>query len=195
MIKHFSLWSPAEYEYVEHLLEQDVRNNSAWNQRYFCLSHQLDEEKEITNEMKRETLNREVEFTLAKIGLCVDNESAWNYLRPLVTRLIQVDTIVGIDAPSYPQSVVDFCMKLWVSSRDEECSPFLLAFLVDYNWFLCNRGVKKTELNEKEKDEMKKLVKSSIELLESLATKFDTIRVNYWNYLISKWKTEFKSFV
>lgn len=30
---------------------------------------------------------KEVEFCLDKIEICIDNESAWNYLRGLITHL------------------------------------------------------------------------------------------------------------
>ena len=36
--QEYSLWD-RELEYVDQLLEEDVRNNSAWNQRHFVVSH------------------------------------------------------------------------------------------------------------------------------------------------------------
>lgn len=62
-----------ELEYVEQLLNDDVRNNSAWNQRYFVISN--------TTNFEQEMINREVDFALEKIELSKGNESAWNYLR------------------------------------------------------------------------------------------------------------------
>lgn len=37
MIQTFDLWAH-ELEYVEKLIKEDVRNNSAWNQRFFITS-------------------------------------------------------------------------------------------------------------------------------------------------------------
>lgn len=37
MIQTFDLWAQ-ELEYVEKLIKEDVRNNSAWNQRFFITS-------------------------------------------------------------------------------------------------------------------------------------------------------------
>ena len=34
------MWSQ-ELDYVNSLLEQDLRNNSAWNQRYFVISNTI----------------------------------------------------------------------------------------------------------------------------------------------------------
>ncbi len=36
--QEYKLWD-GELEYVEELLEEDVRNNSGWNQRHFVISH------------------------------------------------------------------------------------------------------------------------------------------------------------
>lgn len=37
-LQEYKLWDN-ELEFVENLLEDDVRNNSAWNQRHFVISH------------------------------------------------------------------------------------------------------------------------------------------------------------
>lgn len=37
-VQEYKLWD-SELEFVENLLEDDVRNNSAWNQRHFVISH------------------------------------------------------------------------------------------------------------------------------------------------------------
>lgn len=62
-----------ELEYVEQLLNKDVRNNSAWNQRYFVISN--------TTIFEQDVINTEIDFALEKIELVKGNESAWNYLR------------------------------------------------------------------------------------------------------------------
>lgn len=62
-----------ELDYVDKLLRDDIRNNSAWNQRYFVLNN--------TTKFEKEIIDREVDFTLDQISKVPDNESAWNYLR------------------------------------------------------------------------------------------------------------------
>jgi len=37
LVKRFALWDAGELEAIEDLLEKDVRNNSAWNHRYFVV--------------------------------------------------------------------------------------------------------------------------------------------------------------
>lgn len=62
-----------ELEYVEALLLEDVRNNSAWNQRYFVL--------ENTTKFEPEIIDREVDFAISKIQIVKGNESPWSYLK------------------------------------------------------------------------------------------------------------------
>ena len=61
-----------ELEYVERLIDEDIRNNSAWNQRFFLL---------VNVPIKSDVLDRELKFTMDKIKKVPGNESSWNYLR------------------------------------------------------------------------------------------------------------------
>jgi protein farnesyltransferase/geranylgeranyltransferase type-1 subunit alpha len=65
-----------ELEYVEQLLTDDIRNNSAWNQRFFLLQLTAPEGK-----IEGSILQKELEFTKKAIEKVPRNESAWNYLR------------------------------------------------------------------------------------------------------------------
>lgn len=203
-IKQFVLWSRDEVAYVERLIDEDVRNNSAWNQRFFCLSHELSTTLDDDDDARASIMDREIAYTLGKLTACVDNESAWNYLRALLSRRRRrnrrdITADDHDDSLTYPKSVVDFCADRLAAQRDDETSPFLLAFIVDYNWFLCKSALLKLptsqEIDEKKRGEVEKLVKRSLELLDSLANRLDTIRVNYWNFLAAKWKQEFKQFI
>ncbi len=84
-----------------------------------------------------------------------------------------------------------------ISSKEDDKSPFLISFLAEHN-FMKAKEMKK-ELSEKCQDDIKakmvSLVNSSIEMLKSLAEKYDTIRHNYWNYLIGNWKQEFSEYL
>jgi hypothetical protein len=55
------------------LLLPRCRNNSAWNQRFYVVSH--------CGGFTGAVARREVAYTLQKIDLVTRNESAWNYLR------------------------------------------------------------------------------------------------------------------
>jgi protein farnesyltransferase/geranylgeranyltransferase type-1 subunit alpha len=65
-----------ELAFCENLLKEDVRNNSAWNHRYFAVVN--------TTGFTPEVVKREVDYTLDCISKAKHNESAWNYLRGLV---------------------------------------------------------------------------------------------------------------
>lgn len=65
-----------ELNYVDYLLEDDIRNNSVWNQRYFVILN--------TTGFTEEVVAKEVEYTINKIKIVTDNESVWNYLKGYV---------------------------------------------------------------------------------------------------------------
>lgn len=66
----------AELDFVTNLIYEDVRNNSAWNQRFFVLSN-------IPN-LKQECLEMDMAFTWTQIELAMSNESPWNYMKGYV---------------------------------------------------------------------------------------------------------------
>jgi len=190
-IKKFGLWND-EIDYINQLLDKDIRNNSAWNQRYFLISNTNDLNQTSANDI----LLREVDFCLEKLEKCIDNESSWNYLRGLISHF----TIIAKDenvSSIYPEKIIDFCNSKFISPKDENKSPFLISFLVDYKMIKAKQL--KNELAEKQQDDLKEtlknLVNSSIEMLQLLVERYDTIRHNYWNYLISKWKQEFAEYL
>lgn len=61
-----------ELDFVENLISQDIRNNSAWNQRYFVINN---------SDPTSDTIEKELKYTFDKIQIAFKNESAWNYLR------------------------------------------------------------------------------------------------------------------
>ena len=64
------LWV-GELEYVDQLLDEDVRNNSAWSHRWLCCFGR-------DSGVRRED---EIAYTAMRIALALNNASAWNYLR------------------------------------------------------------------------------------------------------------------
>jgi protein farnesyltransferase/geranylgeranyltransferase type-1 subunit alpha len=88
----------AELVYLARLLDADVRNNSAWNQRFFVRTHahgsgsalawatpaSADWASRPPVAMSPAVLHEELSFTGAKILLAPQNESPWNYLEGLM---------------------------------------------------------------------------------------------------------------
>ena len=65
-IRHFGLWD-RELQYVNQLIGEDIRNNSAWNQRYFVINN--------TTGFTDPVLSTEVEYVS-----CIDNIIILNIL-------------------------------------------------------------------------------------------------------------------
>lgn len=148
-----------EIEFVDNLLTEDVRNNSAWNQRYFVMN----------NHVGWSDLNvqREICYALEKIKFVKNNESAWNYLRG-----VMLHDKRGISGNAV---VTSFCEELY---KNKCRSSFLLAFIID----VCDEAIKKEETNSLHN------ATRAIELCQALAGKYDKIRCKYWNYLSEKFK-------
>lgn len=61
-----------ELVYVDKLIADDVRNNSAWNQRIFVLKY---------TGLSPESLHVELRYVMNRIQIVTENESSWNFLR------------------------------------------------------------------------------------------------------------------
>lgn len=61
---------------MEELIQEDIRNNSAWNQRYFVISR--------TTGFTEDVIKKEINYTKAAIEKLGNNESSWNYLKGYV---------------------------------------------------------------------------------------------------------------
>lgn len=177
VLKTFGLWDN-ELDYINGLIEQDIKNNSAWNQRHFYFNN--------TNGFKNEQLVKdEIEFCKNKIEILVDNESVWNYLRAL----IRVSNEMDIQT----QDLMRFCKNLNDEAKEDEKSPFLIAFILDSNRNNLNEIIKTND--QSRLNEFKQLYTNSLVMLNELADKYDVIRAKYWKYEASKWKQEFEQIV
>ena len=83
------LGSSAELGATEAMIREDVRNNSAWNHRYFLVFGA--EELRAGGRgwgtvVDEEIVDREVEYAKAKISMAPQNQSPWNYLRGVLRR-------------------------------------------------------------------------------------------------------------
>lgn len=173
----------------------------------------MEEKKQKEDDEVNEVLESEIDFCLAKINKCVDNESSWNYLRTIVNHLIVKYSVQAAERKVRQEAaqrdkmplakVLEFCNEKYRSSSEDDSSPFLLAFLVDMNETQVNELLSYSgqlpESAPEEKDkaisEVKKIVKNSTEIIEALATKYDVIRANYWRYQMSIWKDQYANFI
>ncbi|EZA52728.1 hypothetical protein DMN91_001648 [Ooceraea biroi] len=164
-IQTFNLYDK-ELEYVERLLNKDVRNNSAWNQRYFVISN--------TTKFEQDVIDREIDFALEKIELVKGNESAWNYLRGI---LLQDSKGLG-----HNEKVRQKCEEMYKNGCR---TNHLLACMID----ICQERYPSNETPTSLFH-----INFASQLCKDLATKHDTIRWRYWDYvgsqLAAKLKTE-----
>ncbi len=73
VLRTFGGWE-AELDYVEELLQQDLRNNSAWNQRFYVLQHTA-----VLKEL--DAMRAEVAYALRYIEAAPNNPSPWHFLK------------------------------------------------------------------------------------------------------------------
>ncbi|CAN0389066.1 unnamed protein product, partial [Discosporangium mesarthrocarpum] len=67
-----------ELAFTDTLINSDLRNNSAWNHRWFAVNHTDGTSwYRVTDEVVR----KETEYALAFAALAPSNESPWNYVR------------------------------------------------------------------------------------------------------------------
>ncbi|EFX85035.1 hypothetical protein DAPPUDRAFT_209281 [Daphnia pulex] len=143
-----------ELEFVERLLEDDIRNNSAWNQRYFVVKQ--------TTGFTEDIINRELTFTVTSIKIICNNESAWNYLRGILSHCP-----TGLNG----HPIVEELCQFLDDNKSE--APFYFAFLVD----------RMEEMMQSDPSKREILLPKADEVLQLLATKMDPIRREYWLFL------------
>lgn len=151
LVRHFGLWD-TELTDVESLLKADVRNNSAWNHRWFVVFGG----SEGNGEREGEVVDREVGVAKDAIRLAPQNQSPWNYLRGVLRRSGR-----GLGSESgFVEGFAD------VGRPEEIRSSFALDFLAE---------VYAEDGGEGRREEARRA-------LDLLAERYDPIRRNYWEY-------------
>ena len=72
VLVHFKLFEN-ELEFVDLCLNRDVRNNSAWNQRWFYYS-------KTGRDYPDSVVRQEINFCFSKLQSALKNQAAWAYL-------------------------------------------------------------------------------------------------------------------
>jgi len=75
VIETYGLWDN-ELEFIDNALKLDLRNNSAWNQRYFVISK--------WKKLAREVIQGEIQYAIRYINKAPNNQSPWAYLKGLL---------------------------------------------------------------------------------------------------------------
>ncbi|KAK6530026.1 CAAX geranylgeranyltransferase alpha subunit [Orbilia ellipsospora] len=80
LVQRFNLFDEEELATTARLLEEDVRNNSAWNHRYFIVFGKPG------TDSATEVLEREIEFAKEAILKAPQNPSPWSYLKAVLRK-------------------------------------------------------------------------------------------------------------
>lgn len=176
--KHYHAWSHRqwilqalggwEYElnYCRELLEEDIFNNSAWNQRYFVITR-----SPILGGLET-TRESEVLYTVEAILAHPENESSWRYLRGLY----RGEATLWVNDRRVSQVI----LKILRSKRNY---LFALSTLLD---LLCH-GL---QANPDFRDAVEALKTSDLDYHDndlattvcSILEHVDPLRANYWNW-------------
>jgi protein farnesyltransferase/geranylgeranyltransferase type-1 subunit alpha len=91
LVRRFDLWEKEEIEYTTLLLHKDVRNNSAWNHRFFLIFgrggtvsedvYEREKKYRLPPDITRHSPLITYRFIEECIFLAPQNPSPWNYLR------------------------------------------------------------------------------------------------------------------
>ncbi|KZT07094.1 protein prenylyltransferase [Laetiporus sulphureus 93-53] len=173
VLAHFNdeerLWA-GERGWTDDLLEQDVRNNSAWHHRFFVV---WDSGVRQGDEDREEVLRRELAFTKEKIALAPNNPSAWNYLRGVLERT------------QVPFNTLSSFVKLYISSVRPDPNDVL-----DLDVPPPTEGAELPSVNALEfqadiyEQEGGEQIGKAVEIWKSLGDEYDTMRKKYWEYRI-----------
>ncbi|CCE65965.1 hypothetical protein TPHA_0N01840 [Tetrapisispora phaffii CBS 4417] len=166
-----------EFQFADSLIEKDIYNNSAWTHRMFVLKNLTSNKNEDNwnEQLKKETIDFEIEYAKQKITLCPQNVSSWNYLRGILDKYFDEDyTINGID--EFAIQYIDNIFEKNESELTETNSTNLPQLKSSYALQFVADGYSRIP----DKKNM------AIKAYKSLSIKYDPIRRGLWNHMISK---------
>ncbi|KAG8895170.1 CAAX geranylgeranyltransferase alpha subunit [Tulasnella sp. 403] len=191
------LWA-GELDFVEEMLKNDIRNNSAWNHRFFVVWITGVREGE---EDREEIARREIDYTKEKISVVPNNASAWNYLRGVLqkssTPFSDLEAFVVPYTKPQPTSTTDSSAIPAPSRTEPPTAPSTESDVIDFDHpkpsptadlpaplaleFLADVYVEKAKATS-DPSSRDGFVKKANELFTTLASELDTIRKRYWEY-------------
>ena len=151
-----------ELEYITKIIKENPVNNSAWSYRYFIINH--------TKDFNKETVEEEIYYAFDLIKeYKLDNEAPWVYIRGFLAKSAEeaeksVETSAKrILVTEFP-FIKEICQKM-LEEYEEGAHGyrFINILLLD---FLIAEG----------------LNTQAIDVIQKLATVYDPIRENYWNF-------------
>ncbi len=170
LVSKLGLWSSSEeLRAVEAMIDDDVRNNSAWSHRFFLVFSdpaQTTPDKAATEPdpaVPAAIIDREMQYAKDKIYGAPQNQSPWNYLRGILVKGGRKLSTVEEFASEFVKGLGDIAGKDGAEQNEDVKSTHALDLLAEIY----------AEKGDKEKADL---------ALRRLAEKWDRIRVGYWEW-------------
>lgn len=167
LVTKLNYWSPFELATTQSMIEDDLRNNSAWSHRFFVVfsdpsvSTKGSAPTEHDPKVPAEIIDREVAYAKEKIELAPQNQSAWHYLRGVLVKGGRGLDTVGEFASQFVSNL---------GSDDEDVKSSHALDLL-------------SEVYHKQGD-----IEKAKLCLQRLSEKWDPVREGYWKYRLSELK-------
>lgn len=162
LVPKLGLFGELELRATEALIDEDVRNNSAWSHRFFIVFSDPANatpgslSTEHDPKVPADIIDREVKYAEEKILLAPQNQSPWNYLRGVLVK-------GGRKVGTARELAERFVSDLGVEASEKVTSSHALEFLADIY----------AEKGESDKADL---------CLRRLGEKWDRIRLGYWEW-------------
>jgi protein farnesyltransferase/geranylgeranyltransferase type-1 subunit alpha len=162
LCRKLNMWNETELRSIETLLQRDIRNNSAWSQRFFVVFFDPayttpgSKATEYDAKIPGEIIDRELEYAKAATFQAPQNPSPWNYIRGVLRK-------GGREMGSLEGFAGEFVRLAEGEGEEDVRSSHALDFLAEV-WSL------KGEVGKAD------------EALRLLGDRYDRIRKNYWDW-------------
>jgi protein farnesyltransferase/geranylgeranyltransferase type-1 subunit alpha len=167
LITKLGYWSPFELATTQSMIEDDLRNNSAWSHRFFVvfsdpsISTKGSAATEHDPKVPDAIIDREISYAKEKIQLAPQNQSAWLYMRGVLAKGGRGLETVG-----------DFASQFF-SDLGGEDEDVVSSHALDLM----------SEVYHKQGD-----IEKAKLCLQELSEKWDPVREGYWKYRLSELK-------
>ncbi|PTB69476.1 alpha subunit of hypothetical CAAX farnesyltransferase [Trichoderma citrinoviride] len=167
LVTKLGYWSPFELATTQSMIEDDLRNNSAWSHRFFivfsdpAVSTPGCAPTEPDPRVPAAVVDREAAYAKEKIALAPQNQSAWHYLRGVLVKGGR-----GLE------TVAEFASQFF-SDLGGEGESVRSSHALDLM----------SEVYHKQGD-----VDKARLCLQRLAEKWDPVREGYWKYRMAELK-------
>ena len=161
-----------EFDFIEKMLKDDVKNNSVWNYRFFFVLYING------NKLEKNIIEDEIKYAIEKIKECPVNECPYSYIRGFITKYNykyddflfvkeEVENLINNNKEDNPYGL-NILLDFYEEEKNGEKFNEIIEQLkkVDYirkkyyGWRKDNsifkEEIKKEESNENKEDEIKK---------------------------------------